>query len=346
MFKNLRHLATSLTMHESSRGEEHAQIFFNQATRPLALVNTDTLLILDCCYAATAFSGKRIGKRKFELLSSVSPRDLAVAPNNAGSFTKALSEKLGELHEKSGKRGFTTSELYAALWKCTARHPFLFDQSQQNYGWIRLSSRYEEKPFVYDVAVDVRLHMIKSPDFSDLYQLASSMQYLPLVKKMDFQNLHAPKMKLDEYLLKLRMAQKLKPLLKRVRLRLADQLNEEKGMEKSGAVPGIDRNDLTPDNEDLLDWSQPEQESSHLDSTNPTVEANGLLQPSQERHAGANAIDASAEGITLAGLGSRRTRGVLVAPKRVICSVLRFWCATLDAQLTLLRRLLCYLGET
>ncbi|KAK4547220.1 hypothetical protein LTR36_001442 [Oleoguttula mirabilis] len=217
--------------------------FFDDAIHTLKLPDTDILVIVDCCYAALAFGREEIGKRKFELLSAVPPNKRAISPDKEGSFTAVMCQALRELL-KEHPDGFTTSKLYRKVyfkqddkWK-----PLLFDQSPYDYGRILLKPMKRATISTMDsnatkslpespVYIDLRLQMNAMPDQFVLSELARSLQYLPHVKHMNFEHLHAPEQELKEYMRGLKRTLVLRPLVARLRKRLEAKRLRQKGIE-------------------------------------------------------------------------------------------------------------------
>ncbi|KAL0263432.1 hypothetical protein SLS55_002412 [Diplodia seriata] len=253
---------TDLAMH-GTRQEEKADTFFNSSFQPLNLTDTDCLLVLDCCYAAASFSRAEIGRRKFELLCSVAPNEKAYGPTYANSFTKVLCNALEELLEEHPSQGFSTSELYRKLYHRSGRtkKPFLFDQSSKNFGWIYL------RPFYYgpeakeeNIAVELRLEMSRVPAEPEMKELAAHMQYLPLVKRLKFQHLHAPDHILQEFFDDLIRRQRIRPFIRKLRQRVAMRRNRDFGLPDTEEEKRVARDDVI----DLYDWGA-ESELTHPD---------------------------------------------------------------------------------
>lgn len=224
------------------------------------MTDTDTLLIVDCCYAAMTFSKKNIGQRKFELLCSVAPTEQAYAPRHANSFTKVLCRSLENLLEENPDKGFSTSQLYRDLYhnSVKGKKPFLFDQSSKNFGWIYLRpvskvvSEIQEKEENEDnIAIELRLEMSKIPTEPEMKELAAHMQYLPLVTRLQFQHLHAPRERLDDLFEDFKRRQKIKPYIRTLRQRVALIRNQKRGVPNSKESKKLTRSDV----QGIFDWS-------------------------------------------------------------------------------------------
>lgn len=253
--------SADLELHGTRSPQTKADTFFNSSFRPLDMTDTDTLLILDCCHAALSFSQRKIGRRKFELLCSVAPSETAFGPSNAASFTKTLYMALVDLLEEHPLQGFSTSELYMKLYHTSLmrKKPFLFDQSSKNFGWIYLRPfYYGPEPKEENIAVELRLEMSRMPEEPEMKELAAHMQYLPLVKKLKFQHLHAPDHILDEFFNDLIRRQRIRPFIRKLRQRVVMKRNEESNVPPTKENKKVAVSDV----QDIYDWGA-ETEMSH-----------------------------------------------------------------------------------
>jgi len=236
---------------EKGDGEGDPTAFFDDALHQLKLPDTDILVIVDCCFAARAFSRTEMGRRKFELLTATPPLQLTPSPRHPHSFTTALCDALDHLLETE-KHGFTTAKLYRHVYfsREDRRKPFLFDQSRFDYGkiWLKpftrvspttngngLDTTAEDQPPAKErhYYVDLRLQMSSMPDQLMMNQLATSMQYLPHVKELRFHHLHAPEDQLEEFMNGIRKAAILRPLVVRLRHRRAMKELQERRLKDS-----------------------------------------------------------------------------------------------------------------
>ncbi|KAF2460691.1 hypothetical protein BDY21DRAFT_361601 [Lineolata rhizophorae] len=255
--------------------------FFEDAIHSLNLSETDIFLVVDCCFAARAFSRRECGKKKCELLSSTGPEGRALAPRFKGSFTRVLIESLESLLEAHPK-GFATSMLYRDVYfrQMGKRKPFLFDQSRVDYGkiWLRPMNRPQNDNAVPrtdggDVsdgsnarsqpkaAIDLRLQLNNVPNHQEINHLAKSLQYLPHVREIQFQGLSAPGAQLQEFMRGLRQAQLLRPLVARLRRKLAERRLREQSQANGSTPHGTDlssssRLQMEPRQTPLYDWSE------------------------------------------------------------------------------------------
>lgn len=126
---------------------DQPRISFRDIYKQIEHAETDSLLIVDSCFAAGAFSGRPFGGRKSELLCSIAEGDRSRAPGREGSFTKVLIATLLKMLEKS-PTGFDTSTLYSQLYtqQHYAHKPFHFVQSRYDYGRIWLRPCPEKNP--------------------------------------------------------------------------------------------------------------------------------------------------------------------------------------------------------
>ncbi|KAK7544654.1 uncharacterized protein J3D65DRAFT_30273 [Phyllosticta citribraziliensis] len=223
--------------------------------RPLKAKDTDTLVIVDCCYAAHAFSENRCGKRKFELLSCVPPEEEALGPTHASSFSGGLTRALSALRKEHGLKGFTTSDLYREVYFASplSKKPFLFDCSSKNFGYIRIipfaprsnsPQTTPEPPKSSPIFVDLRFQLSELPNPGIMTELASHMQ-----------------------------VQMIKPLLNKIRMkrektRLSKQ--KEDGMGISQTQQENSFGPLSRRNSELHDWNnyeRPEAAKGELSQT-------------------------------------------------------------------------------
>lgn len=77
-----------------NNGDGDPRAFFNDIRTCLRLPACDQLMIIDCCFAARAFSREHVGKKKFELLTSAAHDRESPAPSLAHSFTRTLTDLL------------------------------------------------------------------------------------------------------------------------------------------------------------------------------------------------------------------------------------------------------------
>ncbi|KAF7508637.1 hypothetical protein GJ744_009029 [Endocarpon pusillum] len=196
-------------------------VFFNDTWTALRLPNCDILLVVDSCNAARAFVREPTDRSKFEILSSAAADEPASSPRQAGSFTRCLTNALTDLLQKHPE-GFSTSLLYRELYHTQgiATKPWLFDSARLDRGriWLRpqkseLLHNPRQAPGKTFLNLTLQLH--GTPENVVLNELALSLQYLPHIDQVRFENLYAPKRQIDKFFRVVRQAQKLRPLIRR-----------------------------------------------------------------------------------------------------------------------------------
>ncbi|KAK7548922.1 hypothetical protein IWX91DRAFT_325781 [Phyllosticta citricarpa] len=264
--------------------------------RPLKERDTDTLVIVDCCYAAHAFSENKHGKRKFELLSGVPPEVKALGPTHASSFSGSLQRALSFLRKKHDLDGFTTSDLYREVYFASplSKKPFLFDCSSKNFGYIKITPfpprsgtpQTTPKPKGSSpIFVDLRFQLSELPDPGIMTELASHMQYVPYVQKMEFTNLVAPAAQIDDFVESVHRVQMIKPLLNKIRMkREKERLRRQKedGMRISPIQRQNSFGPLSRRNSELHDWNNYKRPEEAKDEASQTMRLNPVA-PSTPR---------------------------------------------------------------
>ena len=98
--------------------------------------------------------------------------------------------------------------------------PWLFDSARLDRGriWLRpqkseLLHNPREAPGKFFLNLTLQLH--GTPENVNLNELALSLQYLPHIDQVRFENLYAPKRQIDKFFRVIRQAQKLRPLMRR-----------------------------------------------------------------------------------------------------------------------------------
>ena len=201
-------------------------VFFNDVWTCMRWPSCDQLLIIDCCYAARAFVREPTGKQKFEILSSAAEKAIVPSPRQPGSFTTCLTATLRKLIQDNPK-GFCTSQLYRELYHHEGIYarPWLFDSARQDHGkiWLRpqrpttFQSPQEE---LGETCVNLTLRLQNTPDaLTILNQVALKLQYLPHVDQVRFENLYAPKRKVEKLRGFIKQVHKLRPLVRKLHAR-------------------------------------------------------------------------------------------------------------------------------
>ncbi|KAL8938811.1 MAG: hypothetical protein Q9216_003692 [Gyalolechia sp. 2 TL-2023] len=220
---------------------------------------------MDCCYAAKAFGPQHIGKRKFEMIVSSGPKNRVPAPHQDGSFTKNLSQVLKSLLEKN-KDGFVTSQLYREIYHSIKSDvkPWLFDQGRRDYGRIMLRPQppkafNDMEPRKGDARLNLTLRLNKKPDSITMNELALSLQYLPHIDHIRFDKLYAPRKQIEDFMLSVRQAARLRPLIRRIHA-----MRREKQLETLHAHDSFKKLYKDQKATAAFDWS------SALDDHNPS----------------------------------------------------------------------------
>ncbi|KAL8804776.1 MAG: hypothetical protein Q9182_002368 [Xanthomendoza sp. 2 TL-2023] len=206
-------------------GSGDPTLFMNDILGCCRLPACDQLLLIDCCSAANAFGPSHVGKRKFEMIVSSGCKGEAArvpAPLHAGSFTKSLDQVLRKLLRENND-GFATSQLYREIYH-TIPHkikPWHFDQARRDYGriWLRpqltqpTENAMSAKGATY---LNLTLKLNENPDSVVMNQLALHLQYLPHVQQVRFEKLYAPKKQVEDFMLRVLQAIKLRPLIRKI----------------------------------------------------------------------------------------------------------------------------------
>ncbi|KAL6719066.1 hypothetical protein ACLMJK_003301 [Lecanora helva] len=271
--------------YDNAAGNGDPTAFFNDIRACVRLPACDQLMILDCCYAAKAFSRDHVGKRKFELLTS-SPHDsTSPAPYLAHSFTRALYDALKRLIQEH-PRGFCTSHLYRELYHTmpTAHpprkpnpKPLLFDQARHSFGriWLRPQSPVNAPPRApqRDEREGGRLlkltfHLGTKPDLAAMNELALHLQFLPHVKDIRIQDLCAPQEQIATFMRQIMLANKLKPLVRKLRLRRQGRkVRELVGQTQKETPPSLIELHLSNAQQPALDWCSAVRDRSQSSET-------------------------------------------------------------------------------
>ena len=232
---------------------------------PLQLPSCDQLLIIDCCYAAKAFTRGYIGgKRKFDLLTSAAANEQCPAPSRKGSFTKLLNERLRHL-VRNCDNGFSTWDLFAELYHTAeGTKPHYFNHSRHNLGniWLRpqvtntTSSSEGDGTYVH-----ITLRLNEELDPAIMNEIATSLQYVPHVNQITLDHVFAPKRQLDNFMSLVLKAKKLRPLIKRLQERRAAKKVEalKHGDHGDPPSPTLVKLLLNQKQKQDFDWSRTER---------------------------------------------------------------------------------------
>ncbi|KAI9729939.1 MAG: hypothetical protein M1834_006136 [Cirrosporium novae-zelandiae] len=226
--------------------------FFHDVLNLLKRTHSDVLLIVDCCFAARAFTNQELGRRKFELLTSSPANMQSYSPNSDKSFTTLLIKVLESLFQnETYQHGFPTSVLYRRIYHHPDADldikPMLFDQSQFDYGkiWLRpqVSVAYNAPLNKPPVSLDLRLNINLTKSDEKLVglamnELATALKYLPHVHSIDFQELHAGDETVQKFQEGIQKVTRIKKVVKRLR-KVAREAQLRRESEKGG--PGLKR---------------------------------------------------------------------------------------------------------
>jgi hypothetical protein len=218
--------------------------FFDDIFKCLRLPQTDILFIIDCCFAARAFSTEGLGRRKYELIAAAAPQTKVPAAKHKDSFTRHLSDILeGMLEDVKLANGFSTSDLYRRVYhqRTDKAKPFLFDQSLHDYGriWLRPHKppaaqppQHIEKP----VTIRLSLKMTGSPTPGEINEMARALQYVPHVNEIVLSDLrYAPAEEVIELFQGMRRLVHVKRVIRKLQERIAAKKKQE--LESNAATP-------------------------------------------------------------------------------------------------------------
>lgn len=196
-------------------GDGDPTAFFDDIRHCLRPASCDQLLILDCSFSARAFSTEPMGKRRFELLTSVTSSEHSPAPHSPASFTRHLSDAMIRLLREY-PTGFSTSTLYREMYHAfkgqplgSTWQPMHFDESRYDYGkiWLRPQRLHAKHKLAEQskhadqsegmlaeerFGLDLTFTIGKRPDLAVMNELAMNLRFLPHVDKISFRSLYSP----------------------------------------------------------------------------------------------------------------------------------------------------------
>jgi hypothetical protein len=218
---------------------EQSHVSFRAICEKMGKAETDMLLIVDSCYAAGAFTDQPFGGRKCELFCSIAEKDWARAPGMDGSFTKILTNTLENMIQETPE-GFSTSDLYRRVYQQQhqTRKPFHFTNSRFDFGriWLRpCSKKTAAIPNDSEWSIDVRFHFTKSLDMTELNTVVKALQWIPFVQMVRMQSMRSPSDKLKEFIRTAYLANRLRPVLARVRRKL--ELQRARQLCRTDSIP-------------------------------------------------------------------------------------------------------------
>ena len=197
-------------------GNGDPSVFFNDIRTCLRQPDCDQLVILDCCFSASAYSPDRVGKRKFELLTSAAHDAESPAPRFEGSFTRALNQALQKLLEKNDS-GFLAYDLFSELYHTVPKdspRPHWFDQSSHDYGKIRLrphnftaAATTERQTSLFNFTLRINVE----PEDAIIHELARGLSFLPYVNEVRYGKLYKP---MEDFFALVKKAQTFIPFLR------------------------------------------------------------------------------------------------------------------------------------
>jgi hypothetical protein len=203
-----------------------AHVSFKAICEQIKASETDMLLVVDSCFAAGAFTDQPFGGRKCELFCSIAEKDWARAPGFEGSFTRILTTTLMKMVDET-PQGFSTSDLYRQVYQQQhqTHKPLLFNQSKFDFGKIWLRPCHPKDLTTTAMAdskytIDLRFHLTKSLDLMQLNKVVKALQWIPYVQMVKLQSMHSPTDELREFIRTVHQANRLRPVLARVRRRL------------------------------------------------------------------------------------------------------------------------------
>ncbi|KAK8193940.1 hypothetical protein BKA81DRAFT_159311 [Phyllosticta paracitricarpa] len=209
---------------------------------------------------------------------------------------RSLQRALSFLRKKHDLDGFTTSDLYREVYFASplSKKPFLFDCSSKNFGYIKITPfpprsgtpQTTPKPKGSSpIFVDLRFQLSELPDPGIMTELASHMQYVPYVQKMEFTNLVAPAAQIDDFVESVHRVQMIKPLLNKIRMkREKERLRRQKedGMRISPIQRQNSFGPLSRRNSELHDWNNYKRPEEAKDEASQTMRLNPVA-PSTPR---------------------------------------------------------------
>lgn len=240
-------------------GNGDPNVFFNDIRTCLRLPACDQLMILDCCFAAKAFHHEHVGRRKFELLTSAAHDAKSPAPKHKHSFTKSLNDAMTRLL-KDNPKGFCTSHLYRKVYHAIPKvKPLLFDQARHNLGkiWLRPQVQSESRKIQDRQHLKLKLILNAEPKGAVMNELALSLQYLPYVEKVQFEELYAPGKQLIEFMRFVWQTQAIRPFIKRIRAKQKlRQISKLKGGDHpAGSQESLLKLQLGQNPQNACDWA-------------------------------------------------------------------------------------------
>jgi hypothetical protein len=251
-------------------------VSFKSICKQIKASETDMLLVVDSCFAAGAFTDQPFGGRKCELFCSIAEKDWARAPGFEGSFTNILTRTLATMIDET-PQGFSTSDLYRRVYQQQhqTHKPFLFNQSKFDFGkiWLRPCRQKEKATTALGdskFTIDVRFHLT-SLDLMQLNKVARALQWIPHVQLVEMLCIHSPTHELGEFIRTVYLANRLRPVLARVRRKI--ELKKARQLRRTDSSPPSPSAATTserfhvhePREVALFDWSKTQAVTPHDD---------------------------------------------------------------------------------
>ena len=146
--------------------------------------------------------------------------------------------------------------------------PLLFDQARHSYGriWLRPQVVTDKAPKVTQEGRFLKLtfRLNENPDLAVMNELALSLQFLPHVDQIRFEDLYAPREQITDFMRWVYLASKLKPLVRRLHARR--QLRKIRALaEQSKEKPpqSMTKMRLEHNHHSTCDWSSAWRDYDH-----------------------------------------------------------------------------------
>ena len=207
----------------SSNNYPHiAAVEFENVLKTLRLSACDQLMILDCPFSAKAIGPGLLGNGKFELMASGSDSEW----NSPFYFTGLFNSAMTHLLEQNAE-GFSTPHLYREICLINSnpgllpRPPLLLDQTRHYEKiWLQPQVRRtlsQSKKDGGSLKLTLKLNVELKVALKD--GLVSQLKCLPHVDQIKLEDLEAPREQIADLKRFAMQAQKLRPLIRKMRAR-------------------------------------------------------------------------------------------------------------------------------